>query len=58
VKITATIVVEVERTDGSYTKTVERRDHKCGDNPRYEAAECAQAIDAATAIINRRTKGA
>jgi hypothetical protein len=56
VKITATIIVEVERTDGSYTKTVERRDHTCGDNPRLKAAECAKAIDATTAIINRRIK--
>ncbi|MEZ0090024.1 hypothetical protein [Streptacidiphilus sp. EB129] len=55
-KITATIIVEVERTDGSHTRIFERRDHKCGDNPRLEAAECAKAIDATTAIINRRIK--
>jgi hypothetical protein len=56
VKITTTITVEVERADGTYTKTTERRDHTCGDNPRLEAAECAQAINAATAYINRRIK--
>ena len=53
-KITATVTVEVERTDGSYTKTTERRDHICGDNPRFEPAECAKAIEATTAAINRR----
>lgn len=53
-QITTTITVEVERTDGTYTKTVERREHHCGDNPRYEAGECAKAIEASTEAINRR----
>ena len=55
-KITTTITVEVERADGSYTKTTEQREHICGDNPRFEPAECATAIDAVTAIINRHIK--
>jgi hypothetical protein len=54
VKVIVTIAVEVERADGSYSKTVERRDHACGDNPLYESTECAKAIDAATTVINRR----
>lgn len=53
-KITTTITVEVERTDGTYTKTVERRDHDCGDNPRYEAGECDKALAEAIDAINRR----
>lgn len=55
-KITTTIAVEVERADGSYTKTTERLEHACGDNPRHEAAECISAISEAAAAINRRIK--
>ena len=53
-KITTTITVEIERTDGTYTKTTERHETTCGDNPRFEGAECAAAVDATTAIIKDR----
>ncbi|MCX4750981.1 hypothetical protein OG455_41605 [Kitasatospora sp. NBC_01287] len=53
-KITVTITVEVERADGTYTKTTERRETTTGDNPRFEVDECAKAIDATATVINRR----
>lgn len=56
-KITTTVTVEIERADGSYTKTVERQQATAGDNPRFEAAESAKAVEAAAAAINRRIEG-
>lgn len=53
-KITTTITVEIERADGTYTKTTERHETNCGDNPRFEAAECVHAIDATSVIIKDR----
>jgi hypothetical protein len=56
VKITTTITVDIQRADGNATTITERCESHAGDNPRFEAAECAQAVDAAVVVIGRRIK--
>jgi hypothetical protein len=55
-RITTEITVTVERADGTTTTITERREARGGGNPRYEADECAKAIQAAVDTVNQRLK--
>lgn len=55
--ITVSIVVTIDRTDGSNTQITETATTTHGDNPRFESSEAAKAIGWSAARVMGRLGG-
>jgi hypothetical protein len=54
VNITVSIVVTIDRTDGSNTQISQTATTAHGDNPRFERNEAARAVGWAVASVTAR----